>query len=417
VAGLGGLLLLGQALWSFLNQRPEKQTVKDVQNAEFRFGTAVNRPIALSYTTQRRFTPTTLCSNGNPINAGSATTPVNATVNYSGIGFIVGTTQGVQQDVCSGTNTPNTAIIALRQLLASGPGPVVLELETGRINVTTTTRRTVTDSVFNIRAVSDGVTIRNDLVVEPEFAPGMQPLVRPDDLQPARLAPPAVAPIGPAPALTPAAVPGAVPLPVPAQAPGGAPARAPGVAPGRAPAPAKSPAPATPGQSPGAVPLAPAGPIVVPKPPAVAVTPKEGVVIGGELISGPGQAPPATLTAMAAELGRIERKGEMMLDRTGPLSQIPDVIDALADLVELLDSFDPGGSYSIRPACGTDANGDPLPPIEVPISPGLGLAHAVTARLDAIAELIDHHKQLRQPICKGKPTGQPVTVTFVEADP
>jgi hypothetical protein len=43
----------------------------------------------------------------------------------------------------------------------------------------------------------------------------------------------------------------------------------------------------------------------VPTPPAVAVTPKEGVVIGGELISGPGQAPPATMTAMAAELGRI----------------------------------------------------------------------------------------------------------------
>jgi hypothetical protein len=104
----------------------------------------------------------------------------------------------------------------------------------------------------------------------------------------------------------------------------------------------------------------------------------------------------------------------MMLDRTGPLSRITDFIDAIADLVELLDSFDPGGSYSIRPACGTDANGDPLPPIEVPIQPGLGLAHAVTSRLDAIAELIDHHKQLRQPICKGKPTGESVTVTFVE---
>lgn len=119
---------------------------------------------------------------------------------------------------------------------------------------------------------------------------------------------------------------------------------------------------------------------------------------------------------MAAELGRLERKGELMLERSGPLAQIPDVVDAIADLVELLDSFDPGGSYSIRPACGTDANGDPLPPIEVPIQPGLGLAHAVTARLDAIAELIDHHKQLRQPICKGKPTGEPVTVTFVESE-
>jgi hypothetical protein len=119
---------------------------------------------------------------------------------------------------------------------------------------------------------------------------------------------------------------------------------------------------------------------------------------------------------MAQELGRLEKKSELTLSRIGPLANLPDVVDALTDLVDLLDRFDPGGNYSIRPACGTDANGNPLPPIEVPIAPGLGLAHAITARLDAIAEMIDHHKQLRQPICKGKPTGRPVKVTFVQAD-
>jgi hypothetical protein len=149
----------------------------------------------------------------------------------------------------------------------------------------------------------------------------------------------------------------------------------------------------------------------------VPVTDPGAVLIGGELLGGGGAAPAPNLTAMAAELGRLERKIELTLDKLGPLKDLPDVIDAITDLIDLIDELDPGGSYSIRPACGTDANGDPLPPIEVPIQPGLGLQHAVVSRLDAIAELIDHHKQLRQPICKGKPTGQPVTVTFVEADP
>lgn len=252
---------------------------------------------------------------------------------------------------------------------------------------------------------------------EPQWGdPATEPQIQATDLpEPATV--PAVPVPAPLPPPLPAPLPAAVPLPRPSTSPGGAPSGSPGGSTGGAPA----LVPTAPGlvtqAPPQTTPLTPTGPAPIAPPVKAPITPLEGVVIGGELIGGPGSPPPPTMAGMAAELGRLEKKGELMLERSGPLAQIPDVIDAIADLVELLDSFDPGGSYSIRPACGTDANGDPLPPIEVPIQPGLGLAHAVTARLDAIAELIDHHKQLRQPICKGKPTGQPVTVTFVEADP
>lgn len=219
-----------------------------------------------------------------------------------------------------------------------------------------------------------------------------------------------------APSLTPAGVPDASPVPVPAPVPGGLPAGQPSTPPVPATAPrvTRTVTRSTPGSL--AQGVTATGPVQQPVTPIVPVTPVTAVIIGGQTIGGPALAPPANLEGMAQELGRLERKAEMTLDRLGPLANLPDVIDALADLVDLIDRLDPGGSYSIRPACGTDANGDPLPVIEVPIAPGLGLAHAVTARLDAIAELIDHHKQLRQPVCKGKPTGQPVTVTALEVE-
>jgi hypothetical protein len=231
----------------------------------------------------------------------------------------------------------------------------------------------------------------------------------------ASVASPQIAPVE-APSIDPAAVPEPASVPTPAAVPGGLPAGQP----------ATPPAPAQVGRvvrsftrsTPGSQPqiITAAGVEITAPPARVPVTPAEAVLIGGRLLGGRGSTPPSTPAGMAAELGRLERKSELALDNLGPLEKLPDVIDAITDLVGLLDDFDAGGIYSIRPACGTDANGQPLPPIEVPIASGLGLQHAVVARLDAIAELIDHHKQLRQPICKGKPTGDPVTVTGVEVE-
>jgi hypothetical protein len=149
----------------------------------------------------------------------------------------------------------------------------------------------------------------------------------------------------------------------------------------------------------------------------VVATPADAVVLDGQVQGGPGLAPAPNLTAMAAELGRLERKGEMTLERLGDLAPLAGAGEVLQALAEWLLSADPGTTYSIQPPCGTDANGDPLPPVEVIVPPSIGPDVALIARLDALAMLLDEHKQIRQPICKGKPVGQPVTVTFVEADP
>jgi hypothetical protein len=141
------------------------------------------------------------------------------------------------------------------------------------------------------------------------------------------------------------------------------------------------------------------------------------VVLDGQLQGGPGLAPAPTMQAMAAELGRLERKGEITIDKLGRMEALAGAGEVLQALAEWLLSADPGTTYSIQPPCGTDANGDPLPPVDVIVPPTIGPDAALLARVDALAMLIDEHKQIRQPICKGKPTGQPVTVTFVEADP
>jgi hypothetical protein len=47
-------------------------------------------------------------------------------------------------------------------------------------------------------------------------------------------------------------------------------------------------------------------------------------------------------------------------------------------------------------------------------SAGAGELVELRARLDALAELIQHHKDLRQPICHVRATGQELTVDFVE---
>lgn len=198
----------------------------------------------------------------------------------------------------------------------------------------------------------------------------------------------------------------AVPIQSPSSVPLAPPAPSPTPWPGQVPFPAPGPTPSRPT-------LPDGRPAPLPVPP-VPVTPEWLEQIGDMIIGQPSQQPRPDLVAIARELGRQEQKQSGLLSGLG----IPDgLLEDVKSLYDFLSSIDPGGSYSIRPACGTGPNGDPLPPIEVPIQPGIGLGHMITARLDAIAELIDHHKQLRQPICKGKPTGQPVTVTFVEADP
>lgn len=247
--------------------------------------------------------------------------------------------------------------------------------------------------------------------VLPEVAPGVAP-----SPPPTRREDPKAPPVPGTPAPLPA-VPGAVPGGAPGRQPGGRPA-APGVGP--APAvplqpigdPVKGPAPATvPTVDPARPPLTVPGPGTVPvaPPPLVPVTDPDLIRIGNLIIGDPGERPRPDLVSISKELGRQEQKLAGLLGGLG----LPEAFDQLLDLFK---SINTGTTYSLTPPCGTTAGGDPLPAVEVIVPPTIGDNAAIIARIDALAMLLDEHKQMRQPICKGKPTGSPVTVTALEVE-
>jgi hypothetical protein len=129
---------------------------------------------------------------------------------------------------------------------------------------------------------------------------------------------------------------------------------------------------------------------------------------------------PATLEGIALELGRIERKQEVMLgDDSGGQ---PDWMekaraggDAAMRLVELIFALNSGTTYTLSSPCEKDANGNPLPPVAVEVPSALNMMGALMNRMDALAELLQVHKNLKQPSCKNpRPQGDPVTVNFEE---
>jgi hypothetical protein len=126
------------------------------------------------------------------------------------------------------------------------------------------------------------------------------------------------------------------------------------------------------------------------------------------------------MEGMAAELGRIEDKLLQLLKRPAPDpgggggGPLPDLSD-LFGLLQLLTSIDGAGGYELSGPCESPVGGEPAPPRVAEWGPSIGLEALLVKRLDAIAELIQHHKDLRQPTCApGRAVGQPVTVTFEE---
>jgi hypothetical protein len=142
--------------------------------------------------------------------------------------------------------------------------------------------------------------------------------------------------------------------------------------------------------------------------PAVPTT-KAGVIFyPGATIDGQASTPAASLSAIASEVGRIEAKVAALLPG-------PDLAALAKQVVDALKGLTPGETYRLHPPCGTKPNGDPLDPIEIVVPDSLTSNGGIINRLDAIAELIDVQMSIRQPICKGKPTGEPVTVHFVNS--
>jgi hypothetical protein len=135
------------------------------------------------------------------------------------------------------------------------------------------------------------------------------------------------------------------------------------------------------------------------------------------LIPGPARDVVPTVQAVASEVGRIERKLEsVMKNESGP-GDTTDLAQLLNDLWEKLNSLQSGGEYLLTSECRRDSDGDPLPPIAVPYEGGLSPLAAISAKIDALAQLLQVHKDLPTHVCRRPPpTGQRVWVTF-DVDP
>ena len=130
-------------------------------------------------------------------------------------------------------------------------------------------------------------------------------------------------------------------------------------------------------------------------------------------------APQATLAGIAGEVGRIEQKLAQMIrppaggDLTDRLGLLGSLLKALYE--EFFTGL-PSGEYILTSSCEKLPNGNRIE-YEVPILATQNRFDAIFERLDALADLIQTHKDLKQPICRGtQPTGQPVTVNFTQID-
>jgi hypothetical protein len=124
---------------------------------------------------------------------------------------------------------------------------------------------------------------------------------------------------------------------------------------------------------------------------------------GSGPVGGPGQAPQPSLEGIATEVGKIERKLEIAF--TNPKGDKGGLNweewwDAVGKLYNLLISLSDAGQFTLSSPCvPADEPGGVNNPLlrqwDGSLTPGGGLEK----RLDALAGLIQDHKNLKQPIC------------------
>lgn len=291
------------------------------------------------------------------------------------------------------------------------------------------------DEVFSLGAVAETSAFRNYSGPESMSwnGPGAVPFV---DEPPASPAPngyvvPQVEP-EPEPAVSP---PAPLPLPLPATVPQVVPTTEPNTLPAPSPLVPVTPGPVAPPIVKPARPLMPnppnlpaptktvSGTVVLPAPVPVPTTPQDAVfpVPGGLPVTGRTMTP--TIQAVAQEVGRIEQKIDRMLNPDqGQWGSATDRLQLLwqllSQLYNALTDGAPAGSYQLSSPCVTDENGDRVAS-EVEWDEQ-GTNHgAILARVDAIAALLQVHKDLKQPNCKGPEVplaGEFVTVNFEQID-
>jgi hypothetical protein len=419
IAGLGGLLLLGQFLWDLLNSRPKERDGRFDTGERIEFG-PTDQPIIATGTRTRSGFPLVSCSSGEF--GGINVDPTSQPWETGGLGIAASFTGGGGPSGWvnnSGTGIRNAFMTLYRSdgstaTIPYGLGWGTTGPNTGPFGLCGTGTVSIT-----ISGVTYGGSARQPAPIRPPLLPQVAPAV-PQRSNPEVAPVPAVPVPAPAPAPQPAPAPDeAVPIPAPAAppAPGRPPAVAPAVPalPGRAPNPVR---PATPVQ-PGAVPITAGG--VRPQLPPAPVPTNTGTTVlpGGQQLAPNGPAP--TPQAIATELGKLEQKLEIMLNPQEELSfldRLNRIIDQTENIKFLLETlfppepytFPPGG-YTLAAVCDRDAEGNLIEPKVAPWDGGEGELLELRQKLDALAVLMQHHKDLKQPTCGGRGSGPHSNVT------
>ena len=173
------------------------------------------------------------------------------------------------------------------------------------------------------------------------------------------------------------------------------------------------------------------GPDGLPQPDAqeapVAQTPKDAHVVGGELVEGAGGGPRPDLPGIAVELGRVERKLELLLLRGsggGGSCEFSDELDRdiLSAIEELQSDVDELankperqlGPLSVTTEAPADFNADgSRRSFDIDI-PRLPATEFETLFLQRLLELLHWQKSCRNHVAKRGTDGDPVTITWHE---
>ena len=162
-------------------------------------------------------------------------------------------------------------------------------------------------------------------------------------------------------------------------------------------------------------PILPDGNLAPEPEPAPEQTPEGNTYIGTLVIPAQGPAPQPTLEGIATEVGKIERKLEIqLLQDQGPGPDLEGLQAAVDELLALLTADQPDGRYTITGPCEV-SGGQAQASVRVADWPPTGdPLSLLSVKLDALAEIMQYAKELRQPICHVRATGQELTVDFVE---
>jgi hypothetical protein len=144
------------------------------------------------------------------------------------------------------------------------------------------------------------------------------------------------------------------------------------------------------------------------------VVPPWAEVFPPSIVGNPAEAPTATLAGIAAMTGKLEEKLKIMNNKMDLPEVDPDWLGPIKDLIDFFTSQYDEGEYVLQGPCERDSAGDLLPPLKASWPGGRGAMQELKGKVDALAELIQHHKTQGQPVCIKQKQGQPVTVILKE---